>query len=444
MVNEFAMTNPGNRTLSDYPGYVEAIADVRRAAFLANCRLGRVEKNKVQTVETACRLIKEKAAEWFCDYGFYRAVGVPSLSAVTQQLSRLSGVSEADLCLNQGVIDTAATAAEITVFEHMRALSTAIDGLISSLEEKAVQFADVVKCGRVGLQDSVPVSVGAEMHSYAQSIREAAESVDRESRKWTFSYLGLGDQGTGYGIDAGFGLAAVEALSLLLDRQVTRPLEPFHDINQSGKFLAAHNALTELALAIWRLANDLEFLSSGPRGGIRELILPAIAPGSSIMPGKINPTAAELAGGTSDRVLANHDAMLSALHRSWGANGPLTGLPIKLMMEDCNLLSRTCVVLVNKVITGLTVNKTQCRTHAENSLALGLILTRLVGRERAFEVMKKALSEKITVKEAALALKVVPEAAAAELFDVNELATIQGNTRLMKKYCRPSRESEAA
>ena len=444
MMDAFEMTNPGNRTLSDYPEYVRAIVDVRRAAFLANAKLGHMDAAKVQAVENACRLTKEKANDGFRNCGFYRAVGVPSLSAVTQHLSRLSGVSEAELCLNQGVIDTAATAAEITVFGHMTKLSTAADGLISCLEEKAVQFSDVIKCGRVGLQDSVPVSVGTEMHSYAQSIREAAEAVNREAQKWTFSHLGGGDLGTGYGIDVGFGSAAAEALSRILERRVLQPHEAYHDLNQSGKFLAAHNALMELALAVWRLANDLEFLSSGPRGGIRELVLPAIAPGSSIMPGKINPTAAELAGGTSDRVMADHDALLSALHRSWGSNGALTGLPIKIMMEDCDLLARTCHVFVSKVIAELTANETQCRTHAENSLALGLILNRVIGREKALSVMELARREKITVKKAALALKVIDEAAANELFNVDELAKTDGNAHLMKKYGSRSKQSMAA
>ncbi len=427
------MKNPGNRSLSDYPEYVRAIVRVLIAGSEANREIGRISAQQFDDLNNAGVKVIDQAHSLFKNCGFYRANGRPSLDAVTQQLSQLSGVDPETVALNQRVVDTSATVAEIVVFDRLLELKASAHTLACALEDKAGEFKGIVKCGRIGLQDATPILLSTEISSYASSIREAIDSIDREQQKWNISHFGSGDLGTGYAIDTDFGELATSVLARLYKRPFVRPTEAYHALNQAGKFLSAHNALVELAFAIWRLANDLEFLSSGPRGGIRELILPAIAPGSSIMPGKINPTAAELAGATSDRVIADHDAMLSALHRSWGANGSLTGIPVKIMMENSDLLSRTCLVLTEKVIRGLTANPEKSQAQAENSIALGLILIRLLGRPKTQEIMNMALKEKLTVKQATLALNALPAEIADEVFDLSKISNLHGNRELMKK-----------
>ena len=434
MINEWMMKNPGNRTLSDYPDYVKAVVRVRKAAAMGNLQIGRVSTKEFEAIVKGADTIESQAETLFTDCGFYRAAGLPALNRITQELSRVCGVAFEKLTLNQGVIDSTATAAEIVIYNALDNLKNDARYLADALEVKAKEFEGIVKCARIGLQDATPVFVSTEILSYAASIREALQAVASEQSKWCVSHFGSADLGTGFGIDADFGQKATLALCEFENRVFEQPTSTYHALNQSGKFLSTHNAVFQLAFAIWRLTNDLEFLSSGPRGGIRELALPAIAPGSSIMPGKINPTAAELASATSDRVMADHQALLSALHRSWGANGPLTGVPVKIMMEDCDLLARTSCVLVEKVIKGLTANPEKSRKQAENSLALGLILTRVLNQSRAQEIMQKALKENITVKEATLAAKVLPEETVDELFDVTRLASLEGNRELMQKY----------
>ncbi len=434
MQKDFTMDNPGNRTLADYRSLIKAMAVLRVAAAQANCAISRLDANACKTIEQAANAITNGSSERFSHCAAYGAFLAEAAEAVTAEFVKKTGVKESLIALNQSVTDVSATACEIAVREALLALVPAAQELALALEEKSKEFSDIVKCGRIGLQDGLPVRVSDELQSYALSIREATASISQEADKWNVSHFGSGDSGTGFGIDGGFADKATKALSSLLSCNFTRPAAPYHALNQSGKFFSSHNALMELAFALWRIANDLEFLSSGPRGGIRELILPAIAPGSSIMPGKINPTAAELVSATSDRVLADHDALLCGIHRSWGANGTLSGLPVRLVLDDADLLARTCRVFVKKVIQGLSANQENCRREANASLALGLILTRICGPEKADEVMQKAVSEKIGIEEAAVTLKALSEDSAKEIFDLQRLADNAGNAAIINKY----------
>ena len=142
------------------------------------------------------------------------------------------------------------------------------------------------------------------------------------------------------------------------------------------------------------------------------------------MPGKINPTAAELVSATSDRVLSDHEAMIGAIHRSWGANGNLSGLPLRLVLDGAELLKRTCDVFVVKVISGLDVNKANCVREAEMSLALGAALEPVLGKEKALKVIEKAITEKKSIKDAAVSLGYMEESKAAELLNIEKLATL--------------------
>ena len=434
MQKDFTMDNPGNRTLANSRPLVKAIALIRLAAAQANYAISRIDETTYKTIEKAANNVISGEVEGFSNCTAYGAFLVQATETTTKDLVEKTGLKANQITLNQSVTDVSATACEIAVREALSEATVAAQAVAQALEEKSKEFSDIVKCGRIGLQDGLPVFVSTELQSYALSLREAASSISREADKWNVSHFGSGDLGTGFGIDGGFADKAAEALSNLLSCDFKRSATPFHALNQSGKFLSSHNALMELAFALWRISNDLEFLSSGPRGGIRELVLPAIAPGSSIMPGKINPTAAELVSATSDRVLANHDALLCGIHRSWGANGTLSGLPVRLVLDDAELLARTCRVFVKKVIQGLTANQENCEREAKASLALGLILTRIFGPEKADEVLQKAASEKISVQEAAVTLKAVSEESAKEIFDLQHLADNAGNAALIKKY----------
>ncbi len=415
----------GNRTLSDYPQFVTAIAQVRRAAAQANLQNNRITKAQYSAIAQACEEVSIEAKTLFSDCSFYWGAGVSALNVVTHMICERSMVDKCLVTLNQATADCIATANESVVFNELTEVLSAVDVIVDALNVKADQFANIVKCGRLGLQDATPVFVGTEIRSYAQAIEDAAKSIAREQLKWSVSHFGSGDLGTGFAIESGFGDCATESFNELEGRCYKRSKEPFYALNQSGKFLSTHNALVELAFAVWRLSHDLEFLSSGPRGGIRELILPAIAPGSSIMPGKINPTAAELACATSDQVLADQDALMSAIHRSWGAKGSISLLPLKILMEDAGLLARTCRVITEKVIEGLKANEQHSVKQAENSLALGLILRGVADLVDVQKVMQTAREHRITIKEAALRLNVVTPEQAADLFDVQKLAGIE-------------------
>ena len=425
-------SNIGNRMLADYPQYIRAVAEVRRTAAQANETLGSLTPQQCATIGLAADRLCEEAQSLFAQQGFYRAGSASPLMRITQTMSALADCPVSHLTLNQSITDVTATVAEIVMYDGLSRVIEACGCMIETLRQKAETYADVVKCARVSLQDATAVLVGDELEAYAQRIDEAAGSLRWQLGKWSVSHLGSGDVGTGFMIAPQFAELATERLSQRLGRTLTRPRLPLAELNQDGKFLAAHHALVELAFAIWRLARDLEFLASGPRGGIREWTLPAIAPGSSIMPGKINSTAAQLACATSDQIMADGQALMAALQRSWGVSGSQSLLPVKILMQDTELLARTCLVFNEKVLSGMTCNADKCLTQAQRSLAPALLLTKVAGVAAVEAAVEYALQNDVTVKDAAVSLKLVTAQEADVLFDSARLASVKGNADIMR------------
>jgi fumarate hydratase class II len=288
-------------------------------------------------------------------------------------------------------------------------LLPALDALADSLEAKATEFDDVLKSGRTHLMDATPVRLGQEFGGYAMQVRNGAERVRRVLPE--LLELALGGTAVGTGINAPDGFAR-DTIAEMAKRSGFAFVEaPNHFEAQAAKdaTVSASGALKTVAVSLFKIANDLRWLSSGPRTGIAEISLPSLQPGSSIMPGKVNPVISEMMMQVASQVIGNDTAI------TWGgANGNfelnvMMPLIAHNLLESIDLLASGSVVMRDKMVDGITADPERARWLLEQNVIIITALVPIIGYDRSAEVAKKAFTEGRGVREVALELGVLPE-----------------------------------
>lgn len=288
-------------------------------------------------------------------------------------------------------------------------LLPALDALADSLEAKATEFDDVLKSGRTHLMDATPVRLGQEFGGYAMQVRNGAERVRRVLPE--LHELALGGTAVGTGINAPDGFAR-DTIAEMAKRSGFAFVEaPNHFEAQAAKdaTVSASGALKTVAVSLFKIANDLRWLSSGPRTGIAEISLPSLQPGSSIMPGKVNPVISEMMMQVASQVIGNDTAI------TWGgANGNfelnvMMPLIAHNLLESIDLLASGSVVMRDKMVDGITADPERARWLLEQNVIIITALVPIIGYDRSAEVAKKAFTEGRGVREVALELGVLPE-----------------------------------
>ena len=287
-----------------------------------------------------------------------------------------------------------------------RALVPALDLLIDRLAVAETRFAHVVKAGRTHLMDAAPVTLGQEIGAWSYAFELARARVAADLVHLGELPLGGTATGTGLNAPAGFGAEVADRLAiemgLPLRAAATTSARMAHQGGQ-GTLADSSATLRSVAIALTKMANDIRLLSSGPLTGLGELRVPALQPGSSIMPGKVNPVLCETANQVAARVFGN-DATI-AYASSQGILELNTYLPVigQALLESAHLLSTTCAVFADRLVAGLEADEERCRRNAHRTPALATVLGPLIGYDRAAEVVKEALATDATILDVALA-----------------------------------------
>jgi len=306
--------------------------------------------------------------------------------------------------------DTFPTAMHIaSVMEIHNNLFPALDDLILSLEKKSQEFNDIIKIGRTHLMDAVPLTLGQEFSGYVQQLKNNRLKLNN-SLEW-LNKLALGGTAVGTGLNTHpeFSQKAVAYISEIAGL-------PFQEAPNKFEALAAHDAivfasgtLKTLAASLMKIANDIRWLASGPRCGIGELILPSNEPGSSIMPGKVNPTQSEAMTMVCAQVMGNDVAInIGGLSGNFELN-VFKPMIIFNLLNSIRLLADACKSFNNKCVKGIKANKKIIQDNLNNSLMLVTALNPIIGYDNAAKVAKKAYSDNITLKEAAKELGLLNE-----------------------------------
>ncbi|MEQ8196153.1 MAG: class II fumarate hydratase [Rhodospirillales bacterium] len=312
--------------------------------------------------------------------------------------------------MSQSSNDSIPTAMHIAaVLEIERHLLPALETLRKAFEEKSGQFEDAVKIGRTHLQDAVPLTVGQVFSGYARQIESAVERVRHAEKGLLALAQGGTAVGTGLNAPAGFATAFVYEVAALTGIPFETAANKFEALATNDALVGASGVLNGLAAALMKIANDIRLLSSGPRCGLGELILPANEPGSSIMPGKVNPTQAEALAMIAARVMGHHTTVTVA-----GASGTLelnTFRPVAIacFLEAARLLADGCGSFAARCVDGTDVDRAVLRRHLEHSLMLVTALSPHIGYDKAAEIAHKAHREGSSLKDAAMGLGYVSE-----------------------------------
>ena len=284
----------------------------------------------------------------------------------------------------------------------VRELIPALDRLADALAAKAAEFAGLVKAGRTHLMDATPVTLGQEFGGYAAAVRMGVERLKATLPRVAELPLGGTAVGTGINSPAGFGAAVIAELARETQLPLTEARDHFEAQGGQDALVELSGQLRTIAVSLTKIANDLRWMGSGPRAGLGEINIPDLQPGSSIMPGKVNPVIAEAVLMVSAQVVGNDAAI------AWGGAAGNFELNVMLpmlgrnLLESIRLLANASRLFADRCIAGITANPDRLREYAESSPAIVTPLNRYIGYEEAAKVAKQALAERKTIRQVVL------------------------------------------
>jgi len=398
---------------------------IKKAAAIINARAGKMPQWKADLiVKVAEEVIAGKLDAHFPLYVWQTGSGTHSNMNVNEVIGnraiQLTGgilgtktpVHPNDnVNMGQSSNDTFPTAMYIASISALNVqLIPAVQSLQKSIAEKAILWKDIVKIGRTHLQDAVPLTVGQEWSGYAVQLSEAVDRVQYALKGLYPLAIGGTAVGTGLNAPEHFDTDMSGLLADLTGYPLVAARNKFAVLGGLDAMVAISAALRGLAVVLMKIANDIRWLSSGPRCGIGELILPANEPGSSIMPGKVNPALCEAMIMVCIQVIADDNAVAFAGSQGNFELNTMRPLIINNVLHASGILSDCCNRFNDHCITGIKLNRKRIDSYVQNSLMLVTALSPLIGYDKAAMIAQKALAEDLSLKEAALATGFIDEA----------------------------------
>jgi len=391
------------------PRLVRALALVKQAAARANGELGVIEPETARAIEDAATAVAagEHGDQFPVDV-FQTGSGTSSNMNMNEVLSSLAGdgVHPNDhVNASQSSNDTFPTAIHVAAaLAVVEDLQPALQRLHESLVAKAEEFANVVKSGRTHLMDATPVMLGQEFGGYAATLALAAERLDGVLPRVRELPLGGTAVGTGINTPEGFAARAIEVIGELSGEPFTEARDHFEAQGTRDSLVELSGVLRTVAVGLTKICNDLRWMSSGPTTGLAEIHLPDLQPGSSIMPGKVNPVLPEATLMVCAQVIGNDLTVTTG-----GAAGNFelnVMLPViaRNVLESVRLLAAVAPLLGERCVDGITADEARMRAYAESSPSIVTPLNRVIGYEESAKIAKQAMADGATIRETVIAM----------------------------------------
>lgn len=416
--------------------FIRAQGILKRAAALANRQVGALDERRAEAIVRAAEeVIAGKLDEHFVVDVFQAGAGTSqnmnANEVIANRAAELLGGKKGDLALvhpndhvnmAQSTNDTIHVAIHIAALEvYHKELIPALDVLYETLQAKAREFDDILKSGRTHLQDAVPMRLGQEFGGYAGAVAIHRRYLDRAAEG--LLEIGMGGTAVGTGLNAHprFGALAVEEIARYTGLPFRLPENLFTFVQNLDAVAQFSGALRGLAVALTKIANDIRLLSSGPRTGIGELQLPAVQPGSSIMPGKVNPVMAEMLNMVCFQVMGCDTAVAAATSAAQlELNVMMPVIAFNVLFAE-SILAQGIQAFVARALRGLAANRARCEETIEWSTAIVTALNPVIGYDRAAEVAKTAYREGKTVRQVLREQGILPEEEIARVLDVRHM-----------------------
>lgn len=413
-----------------HPTLIHAFGMVKKAAAMANKELGLVDDKRADAIIAAAQeVIDGKWDKEFVVDVFQAGAGVSfhmnTNEVIANRATELMGGKLGEYLAHpndhvnygQSTNDVFPTGMRLGTLLALESLYPVLDKLAASLELKGKEFWEVMKSGRTHMQDAVPIRLGQEFAAYGLSIRRCSDSIRRASE--SLRELGLGGSAVGTGINThpDYRVKAIEHLARISGQK----LAPAYDMRwamQSNWVMAeVSSSLRNLALEIIRISTDIRLISSGPNTGFAEINLPALQPGSSIMPGKINPVMPELAAMVSFQVVGNDAAVAMAVQAGQLELNVMMPTMSYSVMQSITILANMLTVFNEKCVAGLTANKQRCEFYAQSTVSLATALNPYIGYAKAAEIVKESVATGRSIIDIARDKKLLTEKEIAEILD---------------------------
>ena len=408
--------------LSAYPAFIKAVAQVKKACALTNKEIGALDAGKADAIMRACDEMADGAFNADFPLCIFRGSGTPFNMAANEVLANraselLGGVRgmerkvhpNDDVNKSQSSNDVFPTAMHVAAVIAIREqLIPQLNVLKSTLNEKAQAFRDIVKIGRTHLQDATPLTLGQEISGWVAMLEHNLKHIENSLPHLAELALGGTAVGTGLNAPDGFDRAVAAAAAELTGKPFVTASNKFHALTSKDELVFAHGAVKALACDMMKLANDVRWLASGPRTGLGEIAIPANEPGSSIMPGKVNPTQCEAVTMVAVQVMGNDAAVgIAASQGNFELN---VFMPVCAynFLQSVRLLSEAIASFDKNCASGIRANRERMDENVRRSLMLVTALNPHIGYENAAKIAKKAYAENLTLREACAALELLP------------------------------------
>lgn len=392
--------------LSNYPQYVKALGIVKMGAILANHEIGLVDENIKDAIVEACKeLMEGKHLEQFpidmIQGGAGTSVNMNANEVIANRALEIMGKQRGqyEFCspndhvnMAQSTNDAYPSAMHIGLYITHFEVREALEKLIASFEEKEKEFSGIIKMGRTQLQDAVPMTLGQSFGAFASAMKHELRRLDKASRELLYINMGATAIGTGITSEPGYAEACIYHIRKITGWDLKLAYNLIEATHDTSCMVAYSSALKSIAIRLSKICNDLRFLSSGPRTGIAEINLPPKQPGSSIMPGKVNPVIPEVVNQICFKVIGNDLTITLASEAAQLELNVMEPVLVHSLTESCNWMTRGFDALRVECIDGITANPEHCRDMVEHSIGIVTALKPYIGYALSTEIAQEALA----------------------------------------------------
>jgi len=427
-------------TTAFFPDYVRAFAIVKLAAARANADVGRLSKEKLAAIEKACKAVMDgKYHDQFLVDLYQGGAGTSANMNANEVLANIalemSGAKKGeytkiephdDLNMGQSTNDVYPTAIKVALLLHNDKVLKQLDSLSKSFHKKGDEFKNLLKMGRTEGQDAVPMTVGQEFHAFGNQLDAEIAALKKSESFLCEQNMGATAIGTGITASPGYAEKCADHLARITGKPIVMSKDLVAATSSQQGFVVYSSALKSLAIALSKISSDLIFLASGPRAGIFEINLPALQPGSSIMPGKVNPVMPELMNEVCFKIIGNDVTVSLAAHSGLlqlNAYEPVEAIAI---MESQGLLYKSLPAFRKYCIDGITTNENILKKYIDQSVGIVTALNPVLGYEKTTELAKEALQSGKGILELIREKKLLTEEQIKKLLDPATLTTVSG------------------
>lgn len=391
--------------MGDFPEFVKAIAYVKKAAVQTNHQLGLIDQRITQAISQACdELISGKMHDQFpvdmIQGGAGTSVNMNANEVIANRALEIMGYELGDyqncspndhVNLSQSTNDAYPTTVKLAIIKMNQTLIEHLKLLVQSFRKKGEEFADVIKMGRTQLQDAVPMTLGQEFEAFAATMEEEITRLNNNANLFLEINMGGTAIGTGLNAPKEFAKLCAEKLAELAQEPFISAPNLVEATPDTGSYVIYSSALKRMAVKLSKICNDLRLLSSGPRAGLNEINLPPMQPGSSIMPGKVNPVIPEVVNQVCFKVYGNDLTVTFAAEAGQLQLNVMEPVLCQSIIESIVFIQRAIDTLRVKCIDGITANREVCRNMVMNSIGIVTALNPYIGYKNSTKIAKEAL-----------------------------------------------------